>query len=226
MARCWHGCTPLRHTRRVTFAAWVLFLLAAPVAAANWWSRARDDDGLERLTKPAVTALLVAAALLLDPASSGMRLWFVAALVLCLVGDVLLLPPERFVPGLAAFLAAHIAFVFGFVAGGLPEVIWAGYALIVLPIPLAIVGTRVIGGASRRSAALGKPVALYMGVIGLMVVIAVAHANPWGIAGAAAFLVSDGILGWNKFVTRLSWAPVAIMVTYHLALAGLVLALP
>lgn len=210
----------------MTFPAWVLLALAVPVAAANWWSRARDDAGLERLTKPTVTVLLAAAAVLLEPASSGMRAWFVVALVLCLAGDVLLLPVERFVPGLAAFLAAHVAFTAGFVAGGLPHVKWAGFALMVLPIPAALVGLRVIRGAERTSPALAKPVALYLGAISLMVVLSIAHANPWGVAGAALFFVSDGLLGWNKFVARLPWAPVAIMATYHGALAGLVLALP
>jgi uncharacterized membrane protein YhhN len=210
----------------VTFAAWVLLLLAVPVAMANWWSRAQRDDGLERLTKPTVTALLVAVAVLVVPASPAMRWWFVAALVLCLVGDVLLLPPDRFVPGLVAFLAAHLAFSGGFVAGGLPRMTWAGVALVVLPIPLASVGVRVIRGAYREAPALGKAVAGYLGVIALMLVLAIAHANPWGIAGAALFLVSDGILGWNRFVQPLALAPVGVMATYHLALAGLVLALP
>jgi uncharacterized membrane protein YhhN len=210
----------------VTFPAWMLLALAVPVALANWWSRARDDAGLERLTKPTVTVLIAAAALLLEPASPAMRAWFVVALVLCLVGDVLLLPVERFVPGLAAFLAAHVAFTVGFAAGGLPHVKWAGFALIVLPVPLALVGLRVIRGATRTSPKLAKPVALYLGAISLMLVLAIAHANPWGIVGAALFLVSDGLLGWNKFVTRLAWAPVAIMATYHGALTGLVLALP
>jgi uncharacterized membrane protein YhhN len=210
----------------MTFAAWVLLALAVPVAAANWWSRAHDDDGLQKLTKPTVTGLLVAAAVLLEPANSGMRVWFVVALVLCLAGDVLLLPPERFVPGLAAFLFAHLAFGGGFVAGGLPQLRLAGFALVLLPVPFALLGIQVIRGAVRTSPRLGKPVAFYLGAIGLMLALSIAHANPWGIAGAALFVVSDGILGWNKFVRPLSWAPVAIMATYHGALAGLVLALP
>jgi len=210
----------------VTFASWVLLLVAVPVALANWWSRARDDAGLEKLTKPAVTALLVACALLLEPASTGMRGWFVVALVLCLVGDVLLLPPERFVRGLAAFLAAHVAFIVGFVAGGIPHLTWAAFALVVLPVPLAMVGLRVIRGAARQSPALASPVAIYLGVISLMLVVSIGHADAWGIAGAALFVVSDGILGWNKFVQRLGAAPVAVMATYHGALACLVLSLP
>jgi uncharacterized membrane protein YhhN len=210
----------------VTFPAWVLLALAVPVAAANWWSRAHDDEGLEKLTKPTVTALLVAVAVLLDPASAGMRAWFVVALVLCLVGDVLLLPPDRFIPGLAAFLAAHVAFTCGFVAGGLPHLTWAGFALIALPVPLASVGLRVIRGAARRSPALAKPVAIYLLVISLMLIAAIGHGDGLGIVGAALFLVSDGILGWNRFVQPLPAAPVAVMATYHSALACLVLSLP
>jgi len=204
----------------------VLLALAVPVAVANWWSRAHDDEGLEKLTKPTVPALLIAAAVLLDPASSTMRVWFVIALALCLVGDILLLPPDRFVAGLGAFLVGHVAFVCGFVAGGLPHLTWAGFALILLPVPLAMVGLRVIRGAARQSPKLARPVAAYLGVISLMLIVAIGHADAFGVVGAALFVVSDGILGWNRFVAPVPGAPLAVMATYHGALACLVLSLP
>ncbi len=49
---------------------------------------------------------------------------------------------------------------------------------------------------------------------------------PVGIAGAPAFYASDATLGWNRLVTPSRAARVAVMVTYHLAQAGLVLSLP
>ena len=43
-----------------------------------------------------------------------MRAWFVAALVLSLVGDVfLMLPQDLFVFGLGSFLLGHIAYIVG-----------------------------------------------------------------------------------------------------------------
>ena len=74
---------------------------------------------LERIAKPAVMVALIAAAAHRDAGRSrrrsAVRPWLVAALVASLVGDVLLLPPGRFVPGLLAFLVAHLAYVVAFV---------------------------------------------------------------------------------------------------------------
>jgi uncharacterized membrane protein YhhN len=103
----------------VTTLAWLLLVAAVPVAAANWWSRWRSVRTLEWVTKPAVTTLILAAALALEPSDGTMRAWFAVGFALCLLGDVLLmLPASPFVAGLAAFLVAHLAFVPGFAAAG------------------------------------------------------------------------------------------------------------
>ena len=39
------------------------------------------------------------------------------------------------------------------------------------------------------------------------------------------FLGSDALIAETRFVAPRAWGPVAVMVTYHLALAGLVLSL-
>jgi len=44
-----------------------------------------------------------------------------------------------------------------------------------------------------------------------------------GVAGALLFLTSDSLIAEQRFVASRSWQPLAIIVTYHLALAGLVL---
>lgn len=43
--------------------------------------------------------------------------------------------------------------------------------------------------------------------------------------GAVLFMLSDALIGWRRFVRELKWAPVAIIVTYHLAQTMLVLSL-
>jgi hypothetical protein len=43
--------------------------------------------------------------------------------------------------------------------------------------------------------------------------------------GASLFFASDSLIAWNRFVRPRAWAPVAIMVTYHLGQAGLVTSL-
>ena len=65
----------------------------------------------------------------------------------------------------------------------------------------------------------------YMGVISVMVACAIGNGDPRAIAGAGLFMFSDSLIAWNRFVRPLAWAPVTIMVTYHLGQAGLVLSL-
>ncbi|MFV0526441.1 MAG: lysoplasmalogenase family protein [Acidimicrobiales bacterium] len=45
------------------------------------------------------------------------------------------------------------------------------------------------------------------------------------LALATLFVISDALLGWNRFVAARSWMPVAVMVAYHGAQALLVLSL-
>jgi hypothetical protein len=58
-----------------------------------------------------------------------------------------------------------------------------------------------------------------------MAVSAIAGGTVIGIAGAAFFLLSDALIAEQRFVKERAWQPVGIMVTYHVALAGLALGL-
>jgi len=214
-------------TAAVTHLSWALLALAAAAAVANWWSRAAGARTVEYVSKPATMVLLIGVALALDPRHADQRVWFVAALVLSLAGDVfLMLPSDRFVAGLASFLLAHVAYVVGIALYPGSAVAVAVAAVVVVAAAVAV-GVPVVRGAARVGGGrLAGPVVLYMAVISAMVVSAVA-AGPW-IAGAGAvlFFASDGLIAWNRFVSPLRWASVAIMATYHLGQAGLVLSLP
>ncbi|MCZ7535098.1 MAG: lysoplasmalogenase [Acidimicrobiia bacterium] len=72
---------------------------------------------------------------------------------------------------------------------------------------------------------LSGPVAGYMGVIAAMWVAALASGNPLAGVGGGLFVASDSLIAWDRFVRPLRWAGVTIMVTYHLAQAGLALSL-
>jgi len=213
----------------MTAVAWILLGVAAAAALANWWSRWRDHRPTELMTKPLTMVALIGVAIALEPADPAVRWWFVAALVLSLAGDVFLLGDDRwFVAGLAAFLAGHLAYTGGFVVAALddgwrrwPVAIAAGaVALLVI-----VIGRRIVAGAARRDRALRIPVVAYLTVISLMLLAAAGAGNAWAIAGATLFVVSDTILGWRQFVTPRPWMAPAVMVTYHLAQAGLVLSL-
>jgi uncharacterized membrane protein YhhN len=210
----------------VNDAAWTLLGLAGVLAVSNWVAVARAAKRLEYATKPGAIALLVLVAVALDPVFGDTRAWFVAALVLCLLGDVLLmLPADRFVFGLVSFLLAHVAYTIGLDlhAGTAAALVVASVVVSVAIVALAVpILGRIRAGDQRE---LAGPVAAYMLVISAMLVSALATGNVWAGTGAALFFVSDALIAWNRFVRPLAFAPVAIMVTYHLGQAGLVLSL-
>jgi uncharacterized membrane protein YhhN len=210
----------------VTCAAWALLALAGALAILNWFAVALARKPLEYVTKPGTLVALVGVALAIDPVHADTRSWFVAALVLSLLGDVfLMLPADRFVAGLASFLLAHVAYIVGLNlhAGTATALVVA--SVLVAAVTIAVAVPILRGLRAGRSRALVGPVVAYMVVIAAMLVSALATGNPWAGAGAALFFASDGLIAWNRFVRPRPGAPVAIMVTYHLGQAGLVLSL-
>ena len=203
-----------------------LVVVAAVAAVGNWLAVARGNTRLEYVCKPLTLAALIGAALLLDPDDGAVRAWFVVALVLSLAGDVfLMLPRDLFVPGLASFLLAHLAYIAGLAVDG-TEAGWLIAGAVVVGVVAVVVGRRILGAVRRGDEPeLLPPVAVYILVISAMVVTALGTAEPLAIAGAALFYLSDALIAWNRFVQPLAFAPVAIMVTYHLAQAALVLSL-
>jgi len=164
-------------------------------------------------------------ALTLDPTHAGRRTWFVVALALSMAGDVfLMLPRDLFVAGLSSFLLGHLAYVVGFRVHGGSGAAWAGAAVAVLLVDAALAGP-VLAAVRRRHAELLVPVAAYVVVISAMVSAAIATGIALAIAGAALFFASDTLIAWNRFVRPRPWMPLAIIVTYHVGQAGLVLSL-
>ena len=215
----------------MTATAWVLLGLTAVAALVDWTAVGTGRVRLEYVAKPLTTAGLVAVALTIDPVHPSVRTAFVVALVLSLVGDVLLmLPGERwFVPGLGAFLLAHIAYVVGFVIGPGTgaELAVGALVTVVVAVPL---GVRLLRAVRRTSPALAGPVAAYVTVIAVMVACATGWGNAFAVVGAWLFFASDALIGETRFVrpddgAAARWGPLAVIVTYHLGQAGLVLSL-
>ena len=185
-------------------------------AVIDWWAVARGSKELEYVAKPATLGLLI----LYATANPEPSWWLITALVFSLLGDVyLMLPGGLFLPGLAAFLVAHVAYIAAFDVPTITRLGWLVGILVVLS-PLAIRIIRSVNLPALRSA-----IGVYMIVIALMVASAVASVNAVAICGALLFLASDSLLAWNRFVRALPWAPTGIMVTYHLGQLGLVVAL-
>ena len=148
------------------------------------------------------------------------RLWLFAALAGSLVGDVFLLAPGYFVPGLVAFLLAHLAYL------GLlrQDVGWfpSGRALVAtLGVGAAMFAFLWVGGLPDG---LRLPVAAYVAVIALMAAQAIGRATvhrdgaAWMVAvGAGSFMLSDSLLATNKFVMPLPLASFWVLTSYYAA---------
>jgi uncharacterized membrane protein YhhN len=201
----------------VTSAALVLATLAGLAAIADWAAVVRSHKRLEYVFKPATVVLLIGVALALDPHDTAVRAWFVVALGFSLLGDVFLMLPRAssdrssrgpagndgsssglFLGGLAAFLAAHVAYAGGLVTDG----VTAGKVLagvVVVAVAMAAAGWPIVRGARRAAPAMVGPVLAYMVVISTMLAVAVGTGRAVAVAGAGLFYGSDALIGWSRF---------------------------
>ncbi len=154
------------------------------------------------LCKPVASAGFVWTALSLGALDTRYGQAIVAALLLSLVGDVLLIPHAKaaFRAGVLAFLCGHLAFVAAFVARG-PGLDWRWSlpALAALSAVALVVGRWLLGhvhGGMRAA------VVAYICVITIMVAAAVGTRAPLVIAGALAFYLSDLSVARDRFVQR------------------------
>jgi uncharacterized membrane protein YhhN len=207
-------------------AVWLAALVTAVVAVVDWRAVVRGDVRTERWAKPAVVCGLLVVALFAGAGGTTSGRWVLLALLLGLVGDVLLLPgPDRFVPGLVAFLLGHLAWVAACVTVGLDHLAlgWVGVAVLAVAL---VVGRRILPGAHEHGgAALAVAVAAYMLVIGAMAVAGWATGIVLVGLGATLFVASDTVLAMGRFVHEQPWTRPVVMVTYHLAQALLVVGL-
>jgi len=209
----------------VTGSAFLLLALAGVVAAGNWWAVEVGNRPVEYVCKPLTMVLLIAATLALDPTDATARGWFVAALVLCLAGDVfLMLPQDRFVPGVASFLVGHVLYVVGMVVLGV-DLGRLAIGVVVVLAAVAVLGRTILKAVQRTEPGLAGPVGAYVAVISAMVATAVGTGHATAIAGAASFYGSDALIAWTGFIREVPHQRIIIMVTYHLGQLGLVLSL-
>lgn len=208
----------------------VALLTAAALAAiTNWIVRWRNNRAIETWVKPLTTMLVIGLAIANDSEIkySGIA---VVALVLCLEGDIALLPAiDKFIVGLASFLLGHLAFIVLFVRYGMPNRGLEAIAVGGMVILAATAGRAILRGAARKDRALRIPVLAYLLVISTMTVCGWATGRGWVIAGTTLFVISDTLLGWGRFASDTdedaAWHSTAVMVTYHCAIAALALSL-
>jgi len=124
-------------------------------------------------------------------------------LLLCLLGDLLLIPNDRpgvFRAGVFAFLAGHVAYSAAFMTRPLDAFGLAAGAILLAVVVGGVL--RWLGGSLPQG--MVWPVRIYMIVIGVMSTLAcgvTAAGGPWAVAvGALAFTASDVSVARDRFV--------------------------
>ena len=139
------------------------------------------------------------------------------AMTAALAGDVLLLNGDWFLFGLLAFLITHLTYLVLFrrAVGWFPS-------RLALAAILAVAAAVLAWEFPLLPSGLVAPVAIYTGVIALMVAqasgraVALGTRDAWLVAaGAALFMASDTMISINRFVLPFGWSNVAIMATYY-----------
>lgn len=201
-----------------------LLAVALALSVFDWFAVVRRNKTLEYICKPSAALVFLATAIALDPVSDVSRLWLSIALVFCALGDVfLMLPRDAFVPGLASFAVAQVLLVISFAVQD-PTTLRLVIALVIVVSVVFILSRRFIGALGRSGhRSLVPAIIIYMTVISSMAIAAISGGTAIGIIGAVLFLISDSLIAEERFVVSRRWQPLTIIVTYHVALAGLVL---
>lgn len=209
----------------MTEAAWFALALAAVAAVVDWVAVARGSSRVEYVAKPMAMAALAVVAMTLDPADATRRLWFVAAVAFSLAGDVfLMLPRDRFLRGVAAFLVAHVCYLAGLLRGD-ASAAGLGVGVALMLVAAAVTVRPLVPALRTRHPELLVPVGIYVVAISAMVIAALLVGPLAAAVGALLFATSDSILALDRFVRPIPHASVVVMVTYHLGQTGLVLSL-
>jgi len=152
-------------------------------------------------------------------ASNTFKNTMLLGLAFCLVGDVFLLWDRFFVFGLGTFLVAHLLFAVAFIKSfGFSKSI--GAFVLLLLISIGIYGLLWAHLGALKVPVLGYVLAIaFMTWQGLGAYLK--HGNPASrlvALGAVCFMISDSLLGYNRFVATLSWASAGILSTYWFAI--------
>ena len=213
--------------------SYTLLWITIVVAALDWLAIAKDWKRLHYITKPGTLIALIAW-LWLASGFQGHLIWFALGLFLSLIGDIFLIKPLTwFIPGLASFLIAHLAYIIGF-NDSLPPLNLASIVIGIMVIIVAIQFYRRLanGMAQKGITEQARPVLSYTIIISLMLISAlltlVRPDRDWKNIhallvsfGALSFSISDTLIGWNRFVDPVANRDLKIMITYHLGQIGL-----
>jgi uncharacterized membrane protein YhhN len=217
----------------------LLFTAVMAAALANWVAVAKGWKKSEYIAKPMTMVLLFGYLGLVGGFSATPLICFGLGIFFSLAGDIFLMisyarfSNRWFLPGLAAFMLAHVAYIIGLNTPlGEPSPVWAIGIGILLALSAGRILRRILAGVREKGLRrLVVPVTAYGMVITLMLLSAILtfYRVDWKTSasglvslGAILFYFSDIILAWNKFVKPVRNGRVMNMVTYHLGQIALI----
>jgi uncharacterized membrane protein YhhN len=151
---------------------------------------------------------------------------FVLALIACLAGDIFLMSPEYFIPGLVSFLIGHVLYIFAYRQHQTEDDVDSirGLQRVRLAFPIVLAGTGLVVILYPVLGSMQIPVTIYAAVITTMALTALFRYGRttaqsfWLVfIGAVLFMMSDSILAFNKFLEPINNAGLYIMATYMAA---------
>jgi uncharacterized membrane protein YhhN len=172
------------------------------------------------LFKPLTMIFIIVIALFQEHSTSPFyRQAIIAGLIFSLAGDIfLMLPQDRFIPGLVSFLAAHVFYIVAFM--GESSRALSFYTLI----PFVIYGCLMLSVLWPHLGKMRLPVVMYMLAILVMGWTAAGRrllteqeGSLLAFLGAILFIVSDSALALDKFKGRFRSAQLIILSTYFTA---------
>lgn len=198
----------------------LLTILSALSGALHVRAEYRGPKRQVYLFKPLTVLLVIAIALTIPgPPNGRYRVAVLVGLICSMAGDTfLMLPGDRFLPGVASFLLAHLAYLMAFTSSA-PF----GDAPLLL-LPFAALGAGMLWRLWPRLGAMRGPVVVYLAVIVVMAWQAASRAAFLGTtgarlaaAGAVLFVLSDASLAVNRFQRPFRAAQAVILPTYYTA---------
>ena len=170
--------------------------------------------------KPATTLLIIAWAWPRGADAPAVRRWILAGLWFSLAGDVFLMWPQGFLPGLVSFLLAHLAYIVAFTrrlrfaARWQPFALYAAVAALLLarlwPSVPAALQLPVVAYVVCLASMAAQAGAAWLAARGTAEALLARHAA----LGGLLFMTSDTLLAFNKFDAPLPLASLWILATY------------
>ena len=188
--------------------------------SALLWGEFIKSKSLRYVFKPLTILLIIFIPILNPQLSWGINYssLIIAGLFLSMFGDIFLMFSEKyFIPGLIAFLLAHLVYIAAFISVDGIHYSWISFIFL-------ITGILIFKLLNKKLGKLQIPVALYISAIAIMAwqsweLCLSTGSYGFGLAavGTILFLISDFALSVNKFLKPLNFAQFIILPTYFFA---------